>query len=454
MDTTTLNVQVETIRQTFGYLNRFRGKTFVIKIDSSCIFSEYFPILIRDIVLLHEMDIKVIVVPGARIRIDEVLNTYDISCTTCNGTRISPPEAIPFIKMAAFDVSNKVMTQFAENNANAIIGNWVRARAIGVLDGVDYQSSGIVEKMKKEIINNVLDDGLIPIFPNIGWSGAGKPYNISSDDLAFSISKELKASKLFFLSETGGIPAKPFVVPDDVPVTEDGFISQLTVEKAGAFIDMNHTRAYNRHIDFISMGYRACSAGVDRVHIVDGTVKGMLLKEIFSNRGLGTMIYANEHENIRPMHYGDIPDVLNIMQSYINRGQLIPRTEEELKKGIGDFCVYEVDKTIHASGALHSLDEKTGEIAALAVDKTYASLGIGKKMVSYLIERGTVRGMNKIVVLTTQAFDWFYTLGFREGGTDDLPPDREQRYLSQQRNSRVLVYDVSDRRYARSLTVE
>ena len=89
--------------------------------------------------------------------------------------------------MAAFDVSSKVMTMLAESGAHAVMGNWVRARSIGVQGGIDFQSSGVVEKLQVDILKNVLADGLIPIFPNIGWNAKGKPYNLSSNELAFTL---------------------------------------------------------------------------------------------------------------------------------------------------------------------------------------------------------------------------------------------------------------------------
>jgi amino-acid N-acetyltransferase len=130
---------------------------------------------LKDIALLHHIGIKIVIVPGAKVRIDEILSKEEIVCETVDNVRISPTEAIPFIKMAAFDVSNKIMTMLSENNTNAVIGNWVRARGIGVRGGIDYQSSGIVEKLQKDIINNALKEGLVPIFPNIGWNAQGPP---------------------------------------------------------------------------------------------------------------------------------------------------------------------------------------------------------------------------------------------------------------------------------------
>lgn len=445
MDMHKLKEQVDTIRQAFGYVNRFKGRTFVIKIDSSLIAGPFFPVLIRDVVLLHSAGIRIVIVPGAKTRISEILRTFKIRCRTVAGIRISPPRAMPFIKMAAFDVSNKVMTLLAENETNAIIGNWVRARAIGIRNGIDYQSSGIVDAVRKDILEKVLAEGMMPILPNIGWSARGKPYNISSDHLATAIGRSLEASKLFFLTDLGGIPGKGLDLPEEVPVTDDGIITQLTVPQAGALLDRAAGVPRSRANELISLGYEACTGGVERVHVADGRIEGVLLKEVFSNRGFGTMIYSNQHEFIRPMTHLDIPGVLPIMEGSAEEDTLVQRTARDVAEKIADYVVYEVDGTIHGCAALHSLSRGAAELAALAVDEVYARLGTGRKIVSYLIEKATKAKLRKVFVLTTQTTDWFERLGFVRGKLRDLPAARRAS-LDPKRNSQILSYAISTER--------
>lgn len=453
MDRIKLKEHVEIIRQAFGYIEKFDNEIFVIKIDSALISHPLFPLLIRDLVLLHKIGIRIVIVPGSRTRIDEILETYKIECKTINGVRISPPEAIPFIKMAAFDVSNKIMTMLAENGAHGVIGNWVRARSIGVREGIDFQSSGIVEKLQTDILKNVIQDGLIPIFPNIGWSAKGKPYNLSSDELAFTISTELKAAKLFFIVNSEGINVKGFKVPNDIYVSSDGIISQMNVSQAGRFIDKNNPSGYNVQYEHIVLAYKACVQGVRRVHIIDGRAEGMILKEIFSNRGLGTMIYANQHEHIRPMNLNDIPAVLGLMQPAIEDKILVPRTASDLEEKCSDYVVYEVDGTVHASGALHVYPGKQAEIAAIVVDEMYANLGIGRKIVTYLIDKATSMKLKTVFVLTTQTSDWFSQLGFTKASIDDLPAEKKEQY-NKKRNSIVLRYKISPQRTKNPILIE
>jgi len=453
MDKQQLKEQVETIRQAFGYINRFKNQTFVIKIESSLINHPFFSILIKDISILHHLGIRIVLVPGAKTRIDEVLATYGIDCRTIDNIRISTADAIPFIKMAAFDVSNKVMTLLSENNVNAVIGNWVRARGIGVRGGVDFESSGLVEKLQTDIVGSVLAEGLVPIFPNIGWNAQGRPYNISSNELACAVAGELKAAKLFFITDFGGLPARDFVLPKETYVSSEGFIAQLTVDEAKRLLDTNLKTPNRGTLELAVLAYRCCKNGVQRVHIIDGRTEGMLLKEIFSNRGFGTMIYANQFENIRPMVHTDIPDVLALMQPSIDEEILVARTEEHLGELLADYVVYEVDGTLHGCGALHGYGKETAEIAGIAVDSTYSNLGIGKKIVSYLIEKATRLKCRKVFVLTTQSADWFLQLGFVKANVEDLPKDRQKTYNAK-RKSLVLTYAIGPAKGKRPLMVE
>jgi len=433
-----LKEQVELIRQAFGYVNQFRGRIFVIRIASRVIQGSLFPILVKDLVLLHKMGIKIVLVPGARERIDAVLEQYAIPWSTVNGIRIADASAMPFIKMAAFDVSNRLMTALSENKTDAVIGNWVRARSMGIHRGVDFQCAGRVEKLKIGIVQSVLDQGLVPIFPNIGWNAKGTPYNISSAELATRLSWELSAEKLFFVASSGTVSAREHGIPENVETSADGSVSRFTVQEAKDFLSLN-PETDDALLHLVRFGVDACERGVRRVHIVNGGVEGVILKEIFSNRGFGTMIYAGEYANIRPMAGEDIPEVLRIMAPLVEKDVLIHRTARMLEEDCADFIVYEVDGTLHACGALHVMEGNSGEIAGLAVDETYSQIGIGRKIVSYLLDRAKERKLEKVFVLTTQASDWFTQMGFVQADPEQLPEDKRASYNTR-RNSAVLIY--------------
>jgi amino-acid N-acetyltransferase len=430
MENKLLEEQVDAIRQTFGYLRKYKDSIFVIKTDGRLLSHPLFPLLIRDIVLLHNLGIKIALIPGTRVRINNILETFKIETQEYDGMRISTEEAIPFIKMATFDVANQVMTMLAENNANSVIGSWIRARGIGVVDGVDFQSSGFVDKIDAVSIRKVLENDTIPIFPNIGWSLSGKPYNISSHELALKISVALGADKLFFVTDFGGISAG-----------NDSVISQLTVKQAKQILDNSLCDKNNEEIELLKLSYEAAKNGVKRVHIVGGHSDGTLLKEIFSNIGLGTMIYADEYNNIRKLTHSDIPEILRITRPLVEKGVLVERSGEEIEEIIDEFVGYEVDGVLHACGALVSYDENYAEICSVAVDSVYSGMGIGKKIVSYLISSAKSQNKKRCFLLTTQTSDWFEELGFVETGPENLPEIKRDAY-DKKRKSRVMVLNL------------
>jgi amino-acid N-acetyltransferase len=443
MEHDSMQEQVELIRQVFEYVQLFKGKTMVIKLDGSVMNHPFLPMLVRDLVLLHRQGIHIILVPGAKERIDEVLKRYNVPWESVGGVRISTSEAIPFIKMAAFDVSNRLMTLLAESNASAIIGNWVRARSLGVLKGVDYKDTGTVERINVELVQKALADGLIPIFPNIGWSSSGKPYNLSSSELASTLAQKLKAEKLFYVCRQMGINASEFSLPQGVPVSSEGIATHLSVDQANNFLRFNTGKGQEELVELVRLGCKACAQGVARVHIVNGEIEGVILKEIFSSRGCGTMIYTNEHENIRPLRPADIPEVLRIMSPFVAEEILLPRDEQSIAEHLDHFVVYEVDGILHACGALIPCAEEKGrgEIAAIAVDRTYTGFGIGRRILSFLVDRARSAGLKGLYALTTQTADWFLQFGFSEGGVQDLPTAK-RKYYNRMRNSRVLLLDL------------
>lgn len=432
-----MNEDADLIREVFTYINRFKGATFVIKIDSGLISHDYFPILVKDLALLKQNGINIIIIPGSRKQIDRILETYSIESRYHNNIRISPAEAIPFIKMAAFDVSNKIMTQLAAHDVNAVIGNWVKARSLGVIDGVDFLCTGRVGRVDRVSISRILAEGHIPIFPCIGWSSTGEPFNVSSDELAVELAKALNSKKLFFVEETDLLSAPDLVIPEEVKRMESGRLSKLTLPAARKLLDLNG----GKNLTVLRHGAEAVAAGIDRVHIVNGTVEGVILREIFSNLGVGTMVFANIYESIRPMVNGDVSAVLGLMKPLIDGGFLISRSRQDLVALRKDFIVYSVDDVIHGCAALHPYEDNQAEIAGLAVDPGYVELGIGQKMVSYLIDKGREKGLKQVFVLTTQTSDWFQKMGFSLGNVEDLPLSKREKY-DRKRNSRVLIFPL------------
>ena len=431
----TTSKKAENVRDVIRYLQKFKNALLVIYLDDKTISSPLFSSHIRDIALLHQAGLQVVLIPGARRRIDEVLNNAKIKWTHNEGIRVTTVDAMPLIKMAAFDVSNTVMTSLAANNITAVIGNWVRARGKGVLGGFDYGTAGEIDKLETEAIRTVLNDGFIPIFPCIGWNAAGHPYNISSMLLAKQVAMNLKADKLFFMLFNEEICAQKYAIPDGFALSETGNIPAMNLEEVDRFIEKNFTSG-GEVKNILKAAQEACRAGVTRVHILNGNIDGVLPCEIFSGLGSGTMIYTGGYGKVRQMEQTDIPSVLAIMKPFVESGKLLSRTEAQIAEGLQDYIVYELDGGIHACAALHFYEDGQAEIAAVAVDENYAHMGIGPKLIDTLISQAGEGGASSIFIMTTQTADWFEKLGFEEDTLESIPDERRKLWDSR-RGSKV-----------------
>ena len=431
----TTSKKAENVRDVIRYLQKFKNALLVIYLDDKTISSPLFSSHIRDIALLHQAGLKVVLIPGARRRIDEILKNADIKWSVQESVRVTSAEAMPLIKMAAFDVSNTVMTSLAANGITAVIGNWVRARGRGVLNGFDYGTAGEIDKLEIEAIRTVLNDGFIPIFPCIGWNAAGHPYNISSLLLAKQVAMNLKADKLFFMMFNEEISSEKYMIPEGFALSESGNIPAMNLEEVDSFIESNPS-ADSEIKNLLKASQEACRAGVTRVHILDGNIDGVLPCEIFSGLGSGTMIYTGNYGKVRPMVQTDIPSVLAIMKPFIETGKLLTRTETQIADTLEDYIVYELDGGVHACAALHFYADGQAEIAAVAVDENYAHMGIGPKLMDNLIEQAMMANAKSIFIMTTQTADWFEQLGFEEDVIDSLPEDRRKLWDSR-RGSKV-----------------
>ena len=432
---------MELIREAFHYQSRFDGSTMVFKIDFPVTEHPLFPSLVKDLALLSRTGFRVVIVPGAKEWIDAVLGEYKIEAAYNGSTRITSGAAIPFVQMAAFHCATRFMTHFSGSRVDAIIGNFVRARGLGVIDGVDMEHSGTVDKFYLDSLRRVLELGTIPILPCIGWNSSGKPYNVPSGEIALQAAVKLGAVKLFIISLSGGINKENYEIPEGIETGDKGRVTRLTPQEAGRILELNPRMKEKRALEELSLAVKASVGGVERVHIIDGGEEGAILKELFSNLGAGTMVYADEYESIRGVNDQDIPDIIRLMEPLMQQGILVRRKPEDVQNKKEDYAVFEIDGQIHACGALHEWGEEQGEIAAIATDPFYADMGLGRRIVGYLMEKARRQGMRRVFVLTTRTHDWFESLGFHDVPLETLP-EKKRRLYDHGRNSKVFALEL------------
>jgi amino-acid N-acetyltransferase len=453
--------QVDLIREAFYYKSRFIGSVIVFKIDFPVTRSPGFPSLMKDLALLAQTGFKIIIVPGAKEFIDATLKQYEVDFShKMNGdlpVRITTAKIIPFVEMAAFNVASQYMTYLSGSRVEALIGNFVRARGLGVQNGIDMEHTGTVDKIYADSISRVLNLGMVPILPCIGWSPSGKPYNVPSEEIALAVCDALGAAKLFIVSTHESLkacdltfnekPASSSGAPagsgSPLETRADGSLIRLTPAQTEALIEANSgSLDINKQaLRGFKLALQAARAGVDRVHIIDGRVEGTVLRELFSNLGAGTMIYNDEYESIRAFRSGDLTEILRLMEPLMEKGILVRRSAEQILEKKDDYAVFEIDGSIHACAALHDWGEAQGEIAAVATDPMSKDLGLGRRIVGYFIEKARKNSMKRVFALTTATQDWFEALGFKEVPVESLPQQKLKNY-DQSRKSKVFALDL------------
>jgi amino-acid N-acetyltransferase len=180
---------------------------------------------------------------------------------------------------------------------------------------------------------------------------------------------------------------------------------------------------------------------VPRVHVINCAVEEGLLAEVFTNEGVGTLIYANEFQQIRRALKKDIRIILNMTKGSVASEELVKRTRSTIEKQLTDYFIFEIDKNPVGCVALHTYPEQSkGELAFLYVSPSHENQGIGRKLIQFVENKAREAGLGELLSLSTQAFTYFQSKGgFAEGTPDDLPPARREKYDASGRNSKVLV---------------
>ena len=428
-----------------SYLSHYRGRLFVLRIADDLLGAPLFPMLIKDIVLLQRMGIRIVLVPGARHAIDAALG--DASRGAAAGAappagigerRVTADTDMETVIAASTRVANEILALLTESGARAVAGNWVRARTAGVVDGVDYQRTGRVERVDAKLLSALLETDAIPIISNIGWNAVGKSYNISSLELAVAVAQAMRAAKLFLVGTAAGVAAVPGA-GSELASRADGFYSSIDYRAAERLLRRYRDRFDANHAALVDAAVSACAAGVDRVHVVDGRRDGILIDEIFSADGAGTMFYGDQYIHVVAAGATHVPEIMRLLQPQVDAGLLVPRTAGEVADRLGDYYVYQVDDTVQGCAALRLLDGDTAEIESLVVSESYRGGGTGARLVSFLLGEARRRGARRVVALTTQSADFFMEQGFVETTPDILPGGRA---YDRARNSRVLLSDL------------
>ena len=416
------------LRGILQYIPQFREKTFVIAVDGGIVTDENFANILLDVAVLRSLNIRVVLVHGAAEQIKALAEKQGVHPSNLDGVGVTDAATLELSIEAANRLTHEILQGLSAHDLRAACTNAIVAHPLGIIHGVDQVLTGKVERVDIELLQTLLNQGIVPVVPPLGFDGDGKTYRTNSDSIAVAMAEALKATKLIFITSQDGLRHNGELIRHIL--VED--LQKLVQHAPGGFVPEMVSKA--RH------AAAACAAGVQRVHIVNGREDEGLLAEVFSNEGIGTLIYANEYEQIRPAKKKDIRAIQQLTKKAVEAEELVRRTRGEIEKNLVDYFIFEIDRNPVACVALHVYPgQEKGELASLYVNPSHENEGIGRKLIQFVENKAREMGLTELIALSTQTFTYFQSKGFVEGTPDDLPPTRREKYDHSGRNSKVLV---------------
>src|SRR5213080_3092607 len=336
------NVKLTDLRGILQYIPRFREKTFILSVDGAIVTDENFANILLDVAVLRSLNIRVVLVHGASAQIKPLAEEQKIKPSNLDGAGITDADTLQLALTASNRLTHEILEGLSANDLRAACTNAITAHPMGIIQGVDHLFTGKVEKVDVELLQTLLNQGILPVVPPLGFDGDGKTYRVNSDSVAVAIADALKATKLIFITSLDGV------------FRQGRLIRQILVADLDAVLAKDRSEILPQMLSKAIHASAACKAGVQRVHIINGTVDEGLLAEVFSNEGIGTLVYANEYQQIRRAFKKDIRHILMLTRNSVANDELVKRTRSGIEKNLSDYYLFEIDKNPVACVALHT----------------------------------------------------------------------------------------------------
>ncbi|HUG52711.1 MAG TPA: amino-acid N-acetyltransferase [Vicinamibacteria bacterium] len=415
------------LRGILRYVPQFREKTFVIAADGAVVADENFGNILLDVAVLRSLNIRIVLVHGASAQIQALADEKVAAPSDLEGSGVTDAATLALALTAANRLTHEILEGLSATDLRGASTNAVIAHPYGIVRGVDHLFTGRVERVDVELLQTLLSSGIVPVVPPLGMDGDGRTYRVNSDAVAVEVAKALGAVKLVYITTSEGL------------IVGGAIARQMSVDELAAALDKGLVAP--EHVSKARHAVAAGRAGIPRVHVIDGRVDEGLLAEVFSNEGIGTLVHANEYRQVRRARRRDIRSIQQLIQASVESEELLPRSQAAIERQIDDYYIYEVDRNPIACVALHVYGgERKGEVACLRVRPSHENQGIGRRMTQFVEERAKEMGLQTLLALSTQAFNFFSSkAGFTEGTAADLPPGRREKYEQSGRRSKILV---------------
>lgn len=426
---------VNSLRHSSPYINAHRERTFVIMLPGESIAHDNFGNIVHDLVLLHSLGVRLVLVFGSRPQIEARLTARGLQSHYHQDLRITDAATLSCVLDAVGQLRAALEARLSMDMAASPMqgarlrvagGNFVTARPLGVIDGVDYQHTGEVRRIDSKGIKRLLDDRTIVLLPPMGYSPTGETFNLACEDIATRAAIELQADKLLLLSAEQGL----------LDANGD-LLRELPAQQAEQHLLRFKLNKQLEQTELLQAAVSACRGGVPRCHIIGYPIDGALLMETFTRDGCGTLVDQGQFQQVREAQIEDVGGLLELIRPLEEQGILVRRSRDLIEREITQFSIVERDGLIIACAALYPFTEQaTGELACLAVHPDYRHGGHGDVVLERIEKRARALQLDSLFVLTTRTAHWFQERGFQACALEQLPSAKASLY-NFQRNSKV-----------------
>lgn len=403
---------VQVLREASPYIHQYRDETFVVLLNHSVMQSASLEVIVQDFALLQSLGVRLVICFESHTRAD--ISQAPISLL--NLSQIQAQCGIYRSMLEALFSTSLPNTPMANANLQVVSGNFVTAKPMGIIDGVDYQHTGIPRKIDYLGLSHLLDHKHIVLLPDLAYSTTGECFYVPVEDIGTAAAKALRATKLLTFTDEDTLKNLP---------------KQILLEEA-------KKRFFKKPCLALHQAILASNEGIPRSQIINHEKDGALLTELFSIDGCGILITQNPFETIENATIDDVGGIMALIKPLEEKGVLVKRERERLEQEINDFIVIKRDESVLATAALYPHDVDMAEIACVATHPNYQGNGRAATMLGYLEKRAKQQGIKQLFVLTTQSAHFFIEQGFKRSSVEALPKTK-QSFYNLQRNSSVFI---------------
>lgn len=408
---------IHNLRATLPYLEEFDQQTFVIYLSGDLLEVQNSRV-IEDLALLQQVGIRIVLVHGAESQIRMLFDKQGFDYQTEDGIFVAEEAYMPLIEQAVSSTNWKLLTKLRScaRQLQPFTGHFLLAEKKTFSGNFDTHFTGNVCGIDHDTLRQATDDSKLAIIPPFALGEKGRLWILDPNQVAFEVATRLRAKKLIVLDT---LPLPDFGKTDSSEMTTDSIFQWLKQDP-----DLPSTQKLQ-----LTTMTEACVRGVERCHLLDGRIEGVLLAELLTPKGAGVMITNSSYKRIRPARLNDLQSIMEILSSPAQHSVLVTRTSAYIEQQIENYMVYCVDEdVVGCCEIIQYADGSAAEIASLAVDKLYRNQGIGSELIREASKEIRSGDFKLVFALSTAVSHIFTQCGFQEISPEELPEEKRKNY--------------------------